>query len=200
MPPCGMALGSGELIDTERLELRLLSVDDIVALLDDPDGPSPWQGRPYTNPHRVLMDDPGPLPWRVASVRVDPSVNIWLVRLIVLRQTREVIGHVGFHDAPNPDGMIEVGITVHPAFRGRGYAREALVGLWRWGVGRAGVHRLRYTVSPENRTSVRIVEGFGFGRAGRQIDEIDGPEDIYEMGATEFTERFGGLTPKPTEP
>ena len=189
-----MALCSGELIDTERLDLHLLSVDDIIGLLENPEGPEPWQGRPYANPHRVLIDDPGPLPWRVASVRLDPSVNVWLLRVIVLRKSGEVIGSVSFHDAPDPAGMIEVGITVHPDFRGRGYAQEALVGMWRWVVGQPGVRTLRYTVSPENHASVHIVEGFGFARVGRQIDEIDGPEDIYEMGTDQFRSRFGGLT------
>jgi RimJ/RimL family protein N-acetyltransferase len=192
-----MVLRNGELLATERLELHLLSVDDIIALLEHPDHRMPAPERPFTNPHRILMDDPGPLPWRVASVRRDPSVNSWLIRFIVLQSSREVIGYVGFHDAPDASGMIEVGITVHPAFRGRGYAREALLELWRWAVGRPGVRTLRYTVSPDNRTSVRIAEGFGLAHVGRQIDEIDGPEDIYEMSAVEFAAR---LTPLPTLP
>jgi RimJ/RimL family protein N-acetyltransferase len=177
-------------IATDRLDLRLVSAADLTEMLEHPGGAGPWIDRPYRNPHRVLMDHPGPLAWRVASIRRDPAAIIWLLRLIVLRSTREVIGYVGFHDATDPDGMIEVGVMVHPAFRRHGYAREALTGLWRWGARQPGVHVLRYTVSPGNRTSVRIAEGFGFVRVGQQLDEIDGPEDVYELAAAEFLVRF----------
>jgi [ribosomal protein S5]-alanine N-acetyltransferase len=181
-----MATTTAALVSTERLDLRLLPVDDLVTLFEDPENPGLWAHRPYRNPHRVLMDDAGPLAWRVDSVRLDPAVNVWLVRLIVLREVGEVIGYVNFHDAPDPVGMIEVGVTIHPAFRGHGYAKEALRGLWGWAIDQAGVRVLRYTVSPDNAPSVHIVRGFGFELVGRQIDEIDGPEDIYELPATEF--------------
>jgi RimJ/RimL family protein N-acetyltransferase len=54
------------------------------------------------------------------------------------------------------------------------------------------VKRLRYTVSPENAPSVKIIEGYGFTYLGQQMDEIDGPENIYEMSTEEFMKKWGG--------
>jgi hypothetical protein len=45
-------------------------------------------------------------------------------------------------------------------------------------------------VSPENAPSVALVRSFGFAQVGQQIDETDGPEDIYEMARSVFVERF----------
>jgi RimJ/RimL family protein N-acetyltransferase len=48
------------------------------------------------------------------------------------------------------------------------------------------VKTLRYTVSPENFPSQAIIKKFGFAYCGQQIDEEDGPEDIYEMSADTY--------------
>ena len=49
---------------------------------------------------------------------------------------------------------------------------------------------LRYTVSPDNAPSQAIIRKFGFEHVGQQLDEVDGPEDIYELSAEEYRRRF----------
>jgi RimJ/RimL family protein N-acetyltransferase len=63
--------------------------------------------------------------------------------------------------------------------------------MWRWVCGEPGVKVLRYTVSPSNFPSVKIIEGFGFNYLGQQIDEEDGPENIYEMSVDQFMSKWG---------
>jgi RimJ/RimL family protein N-acetyltransferase len=63
--------------------------------------------------------------------------------------------------------------------------------MWRWVCGEPGVATLRYTVSPTNIPSVRIITKFGFTHNGQQLDEIDGPEDIYEMSSEDFLQKWG---------
>lgn len=82
--------------------------------------------------------------------------------------------------------MIEIGLEVVPAYRRQGYAVEMLHGMWGWVVDQPGVRVLRYTVSPENLPSQRIVRGLGFTHIGVQIDPEDGPEDIFEMTAVAY--------------
>jgi hypothetical protein len=38
---------------------------------------------------------------------------------------------------------------------------------------------------------VKIIEGFGFNYLGQQIDEEDGPENIYEMSVDQFMSKWG---------
>ena len=91
---------------------------------------------------------------------------------------------------PDAEGMIEIGIEIHPDFQNNGYAKEALLGMWIWVIDQPGVRTLRYTVAAQNLPSVKIVSSFGFKHVGQQIDEEDGPEEIFEMDAEEFRSRF----------
>jgi len=181
---------SEEMIATHRLELHHICVDDLLSLFESPEDVSKYEGKPYGNPHRVLMDESGPLRWRVPQVKLNPSVNKWFVRWIVEKTSREIVGSISFHGPPDEAGMMEIGLGVHPDFQRLGFATEALTGMWSWVIDQPGVKTLRYTVAPDNLASVALIEKFGFACVGQQIDPEDGPEDIYEMSADEFRRRF----------
>ena len=170
-----------ETIKTERLDLHHICAIDLVTLFEEPENGEIYIGESYTNPYRILMDEQGPLAWRVPHVKGDPRLNRWFVRWIVLRETGEIIGSTSFHGAPDATGMIEIGLGIHENFRNRGFAREALQGMWQWVLGDPSVKVLRYTVSVTNGPSIKIIQHFGFELKGQQMDEVDGPEDIYEM-------------------
>lgn len=179
------------LIETSRLELHHIPADGLISLLDEKNDFLAIAGRSFTNPHQVLVINSGPLGWRVPQVKADPSTNKWFVRFIVLRDSSEVIGSTSFHGVPDESGMMEIGIGIEEDFWNQGYAKEALRGMWNWVCGEPGVQTLRYTVSPTNTASVKIIEGYGFAHKGQQIDEEDGPEDIYEMSVEEFKQKWG---------
>lgn len=178
-------------IETPRLELHHISAQGIIDLYENRNDVAAIAGRAFTNQHRVLIANSGPLGWRVPQVKVDPSTNKWFVRFIVLKQTHEVVGSISFHGVPDVDGMIEIGLGIEEAFRGNGYAKEALTGMWRWACGFPEVKTLRYTVSPDNLPSIAVIEYFGFTYKGQQQDEVDGPENIYEMSTKDFMARWG---------
>ena len=179
-------------ISTERLELHHIPAAGLISLFEEKSDLSAIAGRNFTNPHRNLLDDSGPLAWRVPQVKADASTNKWFVRFIVLTASREIIGSTSFHGVPDESGMMEIGIGIEEKFWGNGYAKESLLGMWLWVCTQPGVSILRYTVSPTNIASVKIIQGFGFSHIGQQIDEEDGPEDIYEMSVAEFTKKFAG--------
>ena len=181
---------SEPVIATARLDLHHISATDLVTLFETPGDPALFHDKPYTNPHRVLMDSSGPLRWRVPQVQADPLVNRWFVRWMVERSTGVIVGSLSFHAPPDDEGMVEIGLEVHGDFRRQGYGREALLGMWLWVVKQPGVKKLRYTVAPDNTASVALVQQFGFTNVGQQIDEEDGPEDIYELSAENFQNKF----------
>jgi ribosomal-protein-alanine N-acetyltransferase len=180
-----------KVIGTHRLELHHICAEDLVTLFEEPEDLSIYEGKSYSNPYRHLMDDKGPLAWRVPQVKEDPALNRWFVRWIVLRSTGEIIGSTSFHGAPNSDGMIEIGLGIHEGFRNLGYAKESLLGMWRWAMGEPQVEILRYTVGVNNAPSIHVIESLGFHYQGEQIDEEDGPESIFEMSRNEFLVKFG---------
>ncbi|MEI6217090.1 MAG: GNAT family N-acetyltransferase [Actinomycetes bacterium] len=178
------------LIRTPRLDLHTVTPRDYELLAVDRADSKLWQGRGFSNPYGHLVDDPGPLPFRIPRIKKDPTLAKYLLRMAVYRPTNEIIGSAGFHDAPDSEGMIEIGLGLVPEFRGRGLAQELLHGMWGWVVDDPKVKVLRYTVSPENAPSQAIIKKFGFTYRGQQIDEEDGPEDIFEMSANQYRLKF----------
>ena len=178
-------------IITSRLELHHIPAEGLISLLEDKDDRRAIAGRDITNPYRNLIESPGPLAWRVPQVKENPEVNKWFVRFIVLASSREIIGSTSFHGAPNSSGMIEIGLGIEDAFQRQGFAKEALKGMWLWVCEFPEVKTLRYTVSPDNHASIKVIEYFGFQFMGQQMDEIDGPENIYEESAKKFKARWG---------
>jgi len=177
-------------IISERLELHHISVDGIIELFEDKSDSKAIAGRDFTNPHKNLIEDSGPLAWRVPQVKVDPSLNKWFVRFIVLQESREVIGSTSFHGAPDSEGMIEIGLGIESEFHNQGFAKESLLAMWSWAIDQPGVKSFRYTVSPDNAPSIKVIEYFGFPFTGVQIDEEDGPENVYEISVAEFKAKF----------
>lgn len=175
-----------EVIHTDRLELHHLSVTELVSLFESPEDPWIYSGKGFTNPHRELMDNSGALARRVPQVKTNHLENKWFIRWIVLKQSREIIGSTGFHGAPDARSMVEIGLGINLNFQRQGFALEALGGMWSWASRQAGVEVLRYTVSVSNMPSISLVKRFGFHHVGQQLDEIDGPEDIFEMQVAEF--------------
>ena len=178
---------SGELIATPRLDLHLIPIPELLLLHEDPDNPSLLADRDFTNPHNELSHEhSGPLRWRVPQVKADPAVNIWFIRWIVLRETKEIVGSISFHAPPDDSGMIEIGFGVSQACRNNGFGTEALLGMWSWVITQPNVKILRYTVSASNLPSMAIISKFGFSHIGQQLDEEDGPEEIFEMSVADF--------------
>ena len=113
------------------------------------------------------------------------------MRWIVLKEQQEVIGSTSFHGAPDSDGMLEIGLGIESEYQKQGFAKEALLGMWRWALTFPEVQTFRYTVSPDNDASIAVINYFGFEFKGQQMDEIDGAENIYEMKAAEFISKWG---------
>ena len=174
------------LLETKRLELHHINGANLITLFEQRDDSPILKNANFTNPHRVLVDFQGPLHWRVPQVKADPSSNKWFMRLIVLKENREIIGSASFHGVPDENGMIEIGLGIEPEFHNRGFAKEALMAMWSWAIDQLGVKSFRYTVSPDNAPSIKVIEYFGFPFTGVQIDEEDGPENIYEITTDDF--------------
>ena len=178
-------------IETDRLELHHIRGDQLIELLEERSDLLALKGANFTNPLRVLVDFQGPLAWRVPQVKADPACNKWFVRWIVLKENREIIGSTSFHGAPDGEGMIEIGLGIESDYQNKGLAKESLLGMWRWAAAFPEVRTLRYTVSPDNAPSIAVINYFGFALKGVQMDEVDGPENIYEMNVPEFNAKWG---------
>src|SRR5512132_2534984 len=77
---------------------------------------------------------------RLEQLAADPSEQPWLVRAVVLRAPRRVVGSVGFHQPPDAAGRAEIGYDVVATERRKGYAREGIQGLMAWAFATGQAH------------------------------------------------------------
>jgi RimJ/RimL family protein N-acetyltransferase len=98
----------------------------------------------------------------------------------VAPEGRRVIGSIGFHGPPDEGGRLEIGYSVDPDYRRRGFAIEAVRAMFDWALVRHGIHRFVASVSPDNAASLGLIGQLGFGRIGEQMDPIDGLEYVFE--------------------
>jgi ribosomal-protein-alanine N-acetyltransferase len=120
---------------------------------------------------------------RLSDLAGNPEAARWIARAAVDDPGGFVVGHAGYHGPPDGNGMVEVGYTVVPEYRRRGYARAMLAALLRRAAGEPGVLVVRASISPGNAASLATIRGFGFEPAGEQWDEIDGRELLFERPA-----------------
>lgn len=169
-------------IVTRRLVLRLLSHEalqateagnvDRAAHLLDLKLPRGWA-------------DIAPLAQRRLKQLPDcPQYAPWAVRAIALRATNEALGYVNFHELPQwhelaqKDACAEFGYTIFESHRRKGYVEEAVRALMRWARERGALHFI-FSISPGNAPSQGLARKLGARMIGVQIDEEDGPEDVF---------------------
>ena len=83
---------------------------------------------------------------RLDQMAADPGRARWMVRQAVVGDNGLVVGHAGFHGPPDEAGMVEIGYSIAPDFRRRGYARSALTELLRRAAAEAARDKLAQDV------------------------------------------------------
>jgi [ribosomal protein S5]-alanine N-acetyltransferase len=177
------AAGVDEVIRTDRLELVLMTVPFMEALQRrDIDTASRELGATATEWLADQLVDF--LNYRLGQLREDPSIREWLGRAIVLEEadgSREAIGSIGFHGPPDEERRLEIGYSIDPRYRRRGFAREAATAMYTWAHDKHGISTFVGSVLPDNIPSLNLIEEYGYTLIGEQIDEIDGLELVFEM-------------------
>ncbi|UYM05383.1 GNAT family N-acetyltransferase [Solicola gregarius] len=120
--------------------------------------------------------------WRLRrdQIVLTPGDRNW-VAYVIVNEVGTAVGHAGFHGGPDPSGMAEVGYSVDPAYRGRGFAKAALAELIARARREPDVRTLRATVRPDNAASLAVIRGAGLVENDDQRDARDGRELIFEM-------------------
>lgn len=99
---------------------------------------------------------------RQAAPGAGAAYGVWTV---VERATRTVVGDAGFHGPPDERGVVEIGYSVVPSRRRRGYAGEAVASLVAWARTQPGVTSVVAGTVPGNEASERVLERLGFLRS-----------------------------------
>jgi RimJ/RimL family protein N-acetyltransferase len=120
---------------------------------------------------------------RLRQIAEAPGDAPWLLRAMVRREDRVMVGYINFHGRPDDAGRAELGYTVFEPWRRQGYATEAIIGMMRWASREAPVQAFVLSISPSNVASLALAAKLGFVQVGSQVDEIDGVEYVFELAS-----------------
>jgi [ribosomal protein S5]-alanine N-acetyltransferase len=145
-------------IRTEHLTLRPLPAAAARMLPGDRDGAARRIGAALATewPQPDLLDV---LPMQASSSTSSEPYGVWV---IIDNTSDMVIGDVGFMGPPGEEGIIEIGYSVIPGYRGRGFATEAVRALTRWGLNQPAVISVVAHCEPGNGPSIAVLARVGF--------------------------------------
>ena len=101
-----------------------------------------------------------------------PAMEHFGIWLMIERASGTVVGDVGFTGTPAADGSAEIGYSVVPSRRRRGYATEAVRALLAWASAQREVAAVVAGCDRDNIPSIRLLERLGFERIGERDDQV----------------------------
>ena len=146
---------------TERLTLRPVPQSVAARLPDDRSGAAAILG--------VSLDDDWPLADVLDMMPVQASgsaatgFGVWVV---VERAANVVVGDIGFIGPPDDAGSIEMGYSIVPSRRRRGYATEATTAITAWVLDQPGVSAVVAETEASNEASARVLTRVRFAHTG----------------------------------
>ncbi len=162
-PPASPPRGPFPVLETERLVLREITLDDAAFWL-----------RNFSDPDVVELTAFEP-PANLDAAKEE--ILLYAIRLfeqgngfrwgITVRPSRELVGTLGYHMWVREGGnRARVGYELLRDYRRRGIMTEALRAVLAYGFGTMGLNRVEALVDPKNTASIGLVEKLGFHREG----------------------------------
>lgn len=170
-------------IETDRLILRLVPLQGLVATIAH-DGLALERLLGVAVPAEWFEQD-----WlaqmRLEQWRDDESYGPWSIRAIIEKRTNTLVGCMNCHHQPmdfvhadTTRQAVELGYDIYHNWQRRGFGFEAVSGFFNWAKA-LGVPWFVLSVSPQNAASNALARKLGAKQIGSQIDEKDGPEDVF---------------------
>ncbi|GAB3661430.1 GNAT family N-acetyltransferase [Glycomyces tarimensis] len=156
-------------IEGERVELRELAADGAKRLLAG-ERESDWSRQYPFDGTKIAV---GMLVAAMDDGRWKPGFGMYQ---IVRSEDALVVGDVGFHAAPDENGMVEIGYELVPEARGEGLATDAVLTLVGWAMGREGVTRVEAETTIANTASQAVL-----ARSGFEIVSTNGEDIRYRF-------------------
>ncbi len=167
-------------IETSRLQLVLVSPEALELLrAHEYEEAALAQGFEFSAEFLATVNDAF-LTRQLDGIRKRPEAPGWAVRAILRNDDDVIIGHCGFHGAPQDVGRAEIGYTIFEPYRRRGYAVEAVTGLVQWAKSQ-GSTVVFASVLVDNEASIGVVTKVGFHQTGIQGSEAVGEEYVFQL-------------------
>ncbi|MHA6533000.1 GNAT family N-acetyltransferase [Paenibacillus sp. BAC0078] len=152
------------MIETDRLTLRLLTLDDSEAVF-----------RHFSDEEVTrFMDIPPCREIREAIEIIQFHIEDTGCRWGIFdKQTGQLAGTCGYHCwVTGTAAKAEIGFDLSRDYWGQGLMTEALLPVIEFGYGQMGLEMIEATVDPGNARSMRLMEALGFEREAELVDDL----------------------------
>lgn len=154
-------------LETERLKIRPVCIGDKESMFR-------YRSDPDTNKYLSLIpesiDDMAEFIHRSSGKINVPET--WFQTAIIEKTSGELIGDAGLHflDSGYQKNQVEIGYTLDKAYRGKGFATEALKEIIDYLIYTLKKHRITASIDPVNTDSIRLMERLGFRKEAHFIE------------------------------
>ncbi|MGD0603952.1 MAG: GNAT family N-acetyltransferase [Streptosporangiaceae bacterium] len=160
-----MSVVQPDRVGAERVELRQVPAG-LARVLADPEADNPrspsWApGYPMPGSREAARNF-----LRQAEAATDGGQGPWGMFLIILRETGEVVGDIGFHGPPDEAGTVEIGYSIVEQYRGRGLVGESAVAICGLAWSQPEVSRIIAQTEEGNAASAGVLRHAGFREDG----------------------------------
>ena len=162
--------------ETLRLTLVPAFAEHVLVLMDRPEQFEQVTGLSLAKGlGRFLKSDSVSPDW-LAALRNSSGPDPWRHGFFVVhRETRRVIGTVGFKGPPDAEGTVEVAYGIATDYQAQGYATEAAAEAVRFAFASGNVRLVRAHTLPGLNPSSGVLKKLGFVHLGTVVDPDDGP-------------------------
>lgn len=173
----------------EKVLLRARVESDVAVLHAEIYDDVASRARADTRPWRPLSPDSVLAPFAMA----DPTEDFVAFSVVELSEENPLAGAAVLHGMELHSRSAHIGISLRPAFRGRGLAADTVRVLCEYGFTIRGLHRLAIETLSDNEPMLRAAEKVGFVREGvlRRAAWVSGEyldEILFGMLAEEWAE------------
>jgi [ribosomal protein S5]-alanine N-acetyltransferase len=165
-------------LETERLVLRALAVDDasaIYRIMADPSAMRYFGRAPMTSLDQAVQ--------RIRDTEKAFEEHEGVRWAITLRGHSQLIGTCGFWRLMKDHHRAEIGYELAPEFWGRGIMPEAVGAALGFGFATLGLHSVEAHIHPDNTGSRRVLEKQGFVQEGYFRENFREPDGRFTDSA-----------------
>ncbi len=166
-------LKNNNMIETKRLILRPLSLDELTKHIKSPDelakdlGLAPSKALVDAETQEAILNDLLP---NLEDKNKDPLFyTMWIV---IEKSNKAIIGGICFHGEPDENGQVEIGYGTDEEFRNKGYMTETISGLIEWTRENKNIKAIKAETKSTNISSIRVLERNNFKKISQTENSV----------------------------
>jgi [ribosomal protein S5]-alanine N-acetyltransferase len=124
--------------------------------------------------------------WFYDRLQSNASLAGWLHFIVIDCQDRVAIGDAGFKGKPDESGTVEIGYSIIPEYRGRGFATEVTVALIKYAFSHSNVAAVQAHTHPSNIGSIGVLKKVGMRLVANIADGEEGEMLRWRLSKEDF--------------